>query len=165
MSKQVKIITRKKIWLTFIGILVLVLFCGLLVYPNLPEGTPGKSFFAKFYPHLGLDLQGGTHLVYQADLSQVPSAEKQSSLEGVRDVIERRINAFGVSEPLVQTQAGQRLIVELAGVSDVNDAIKQIGETPLLEFKEIDNRNKKKLNDLIYRFQREFLRKRLRINA
>ena len=91
------------------------------------------------YFHLGLDLLGGTQLIYNADVSQVPEAERADSLSGVRDVIERRVNAMGVSEPLVQNnQVGGnwRVLVELAGVYDVNAAIKMIGETPLLEFKE-----------------------------
>jgi protein-export membrane protein SecD len=88
---------------------------------------------------LGLDLQGGSHLLYEADVSQIPETERRDALEGVRDVIERRVNAFGVSEPLVQTSTAgghYRVIVELAGIKDVNEAIKQIGETPILEFKE-----------------------------
>jgi len=85
---------------------------------------------------LGLDLQGGTHLVYEADMSGIGDADQGAALEGVRDVIERRVNAFGVSEPLVNTAQGNRIIVDLAGVLDVTEAIKQIGETPILEFKE-----------------------------
>lgn len=88
---------------------------------------------------LGLDLQGGTHLVYEADMEQIPAEDRDTALEGVRDVIERRVNAFGVSEPVVQTTStggAYRVIVELAGVLDVKEAIKQIGETPVLEFKE-----------------------------
>jgi len=88
---------------------------------------------------LGLDLRGGTHLVYQADLSKTPSSEMSAAIEGARDVIERRINIFGVAEPVVQTvKVGNtyRIIVELAGVKDVSQAIKMIGDTPLLEFKE-----------------------------
>jgi len=88
---------------------------------------------------LGLDLQGGTHLVYEADMAQIPEADRDVALEGVRDVIERRVNAFGVAEPVVQTTSTggtYRVIVELAGVLDVKEAIAQIGETPVLEFKE-----------------------------
>ena len=88
---------------------------------------------------LGLDLQGGTHLVYEANMSEIPVADRDDALQGVRDVIERRVNAFGVSEPVVQTtQSGgtYRVIIELAGVLDVNEAIRLIGETPILEFKE-----------------------------
>lgn len=88
---------------------------------------------------LGLDLQGGTHLVYDADMKDIPEKDRSVALDGVRDVIERRVNAFGVSEPVVQTTTtggAYRIIVELAGVLDVAQAIKQIGETPVLEFKE-----------------------------
>lgn len=88
---------------------------------------------------LGLDLQGGTRLEYEADVSHVSSDKQTAALDGVRDVIERRVNAMGVSEPLVQTtRAGSswRVSVELAGVKDINQAIKMIGETPILEFKE-----------------------------
>lgn len=94
--------------------------------PKIPE----KSF------QLGLDLLGGAHLLYEADLSKVPSDSRGDAMSGIRDVIERRVNFFGVSEPVIQVSGDNRLIVELAGISDVNQAIKMIGETPFLEFKE-----------------------------
>ena len=94
---------------------------------------------------LGLDLQGGTHLVYQADVQNIPEKDRAGALESVRDVIERRVNAFGVSEPIVQVNKGvggeYRIIAELAGVKDVKEAIKLIGETPILEFKEQGSNN------------------------
>ena len=90
---------------------------------------------------LGLDLRGGTHLVYRADVSSLSAASDISeAMSGLRDVIERRINLFGVAEPVVQTErvgGENRLIVELAGVFDIGEAIKAIGETPYLEFKEL----------------------------
>jgi protein-export membrane protein SecD len=88
---------------------------------------------------LGLDLQGGTALEYEADVSKIAPSEQREAMDGVRDVIERRVNSLGVSEPVIQvTQAGDawRVNVELAGIRDVNQAIKLIGETPILEFKE-----------------------------
>ena len=85
---------------------------------------------------LGLDLLGGTHLVYQADLSASGGQSAGDAMAGVRDVIERRVNLFGVAEPLVQIEGGDRLLVELAGISDINQAIELIGLTPFLEFKE-----------------------------
>jgi protein-export membrane protein SecD len=88
---------------------------------------------------LGLDLQGGAHLIYQADVSRIAEADRSSAVEGVRDVIERRVNAIGVGEPSVQTaRVGNdyRINVELPGVTDVNNAIVLIGETPILEFQE-----------------------------
>lgn len=99
---------------------------------------------------LGLDLQGGTHLVYRADVSAIPASETKDAMDGLRDVIERRVNAFGVSEPLVQTEnvAGDnRLIVELAGVFDIKEAIRAIGATPYLEFRELSPAAKAKLQD------------------
>ncbi len=136
-------------------ILVLMFFAGNLSHPaywdKAADWTNAQlakvPAFAKYkVPHfwqvpfrLGLDLQGGTHLVYIADVKDIPEKDRTDALSGVRDVIERRVNAFGVSEPLVQTnRSGNdwRVIVDLAGVKDVSQAIKQIGETPILEFKE-----------------------------
>ncbi len=130
---------RRKVWMTFIGILLLGSFFGGIIYPKVPNSVPLSEWFNKFEVKLGLDLQGGAHLVYEADVSQIPLVDRNDAVEGVRDVVERRVNALGVSEPLVQTnQNGDtyRVIIELAGIFDINDAIKQIGETPLLEFKE-----------------------------
>lgn len=99
---------------------------------------------------LGLDLKGGVHLVYKAETSGIKPEEIPDAMAGLRDVIERRINLFGVSEPLVQVeQKGilktaenreQRLVVELPGVTAVAQAIKMIGETPFLEFR-TENQN------------------------
>jgi preprotein translocase subunit SecD len=92
----------------------------------------------------GLDLTGGTHLVYEADTSELAPNEVNEAMQALRDVIERRVNLFGVSEPIVQAEgasllaggeATERLIVELPGVTDVQEAIELIGQTPLLEFK------------------------------
>ena len=89
---------------------------------------------------LGLDLQGGAHLVYKADVSNIPEADRAGAMDSARDVIERRVNAFGVSEPMVTVNKGitgdYQIIAELAGIKDVGEAIKTIGETPILEFKE-----------------------------
>lgn len=101
----------------------------------------GSSVFTKFPFKLGLDLSGGTHLIYKADVSKVTGGEVKNSMDALRDVIERRVNLFGVSEPIVQLETGgfigneQRLIVELPGVTDVEQAVAMIGQTPLLEFK------------------------------
>jgi preprotein translocase subunit SecD len=135
---------KKKIYINIILILVLTFFAGNLIYPNYFNkgidflngqfGTKMPHFWAKPFK-LGLDLQGGAHLLYQADLSNVAAADKANAMEGLRDVIERRVNLFGVSEPLVQVQQ-DRLVVELAGVLDVSKAIEMIGKTPFLEFRE-----------------------------
>jgi preprotein translocase subunit SecD len=89
---------------------------------------------------LGLDLAGGSYLTYDIDLSAVSESEKALVVTGLRDVIERRVNLFGVSEPKVyEERAGDttRLVVELAGIRDVNQAISEIGATPFLDFREV----------------------------
>lgn len=105
---------------------------------HIPTGG-AERLLAKFPYRLGLDIQGGTHLVYQADLEKIDSSEYANAMDSVRDVIERRVNLFGVAEPLVQVErsGGEwRLIVELAGIKNINEAIQLIGETPFLEFRE-----------------------------
>lgn len=113
-----------------------------LDYPSLWNNLAdsiGLFHFPEIPFKLGLDLQGGTHLVYEADLSQIETSERSDSMEGVKEVIERRINLFGVAEPVVQINkvgSHYRLIVELAGVKNVKDAIDMIGQTPALDFRE-----------------------------
>jgi protein-export membrane protein SecD len=127
----------KKLLVGTIVIVLVGLFSFMVAFPNAFSWL-GFSVNQSEYK-LGLDLQGGVHLVYEADMESIPDDERSSALEGVRDVIERRVNAFGVAEPRVQknTSGGNyRVIVELAGVFDVNEAIGLIGETPILEFKE-----------------------------
>ena len=91
---------------------------------------------------LGLDLQGGAHLIYQANVSEIREADRGDAVEGVRDIIERRVNGLGVGESNIQTTKignDYRIIVELPGITDVKQAIKMIGETPILEFREQNN--------------------------
>lgn len=123
---------------------VLVLLIGgaiaFFVYHNATSPTATRPF------KLGLDLAGGSHLVYEADVSTVDAAEVPELMGVLRDVIERRVNIFGVSEPIVRVEtssfvsavSAERLVVELPGVTDVEAAVAEIGRTPLLEFKLID---------------------------
>ncbi|MDP3954587.1 MAG: protein translocase subunit SecD [bacterium] len=118
----------------FLKPIILTAVAVLLVFFVYPQFL-NFSFLPNVPFRLGLDLVGGTHLVYEADLSGV-IGDKGDAMEGVRDVIERRVNIFGVSEPLVQVEGESRLVVELAGIQDINQAIKLIGETPFLDFRE-----------------------------
>ncbi|MBI4086138.1 MAG: protein translocase subunit SecD [Candidatus Liptonbacteria bacterium] len=115
-------------------IIVVAVAAGFFVYP--------KYLGQKIRPwRLGLDLVGGSHLVYQVDLSKVAAGEHDSVLNGLRDVMERRVNIFGVSEPQVfvaKSPDSANLIVELAGVKDISEAIRQIGEIPLLDFRNVE---------------------------
>ncbi|KPJ55291.1 hypothetical protein AMJ47_00215 [Parcubacteria bacterium DG_72] len=127
---------KNRVYFSFIFILLLAFIAANLAHP-----TYIKKVFPSFpdFPFkLGLDLQGGTHLVYEADLSNIEKENYSSAMGGLRDIIERRINMFGVAEPIVQTQdtgTTHRLVVELAGVQDPAEAIKMIGQTPFLEFR------------------------------
>lgn len=124
----------------FIAVLALGIAAGIISYPKAVFFAPKlDNYLNKAKINLGLDLQGGIHLEYKADVSQVDSAKIGEAVQAAQDVIERRINAFGVGEPLVQTaQSGgeHRIIVELPGIKDIDGAKKQIKETPFLEFKE-----------------------------
>ncbi len=114
-------------------IVILAIIAGVFVYP--------KGLGEKEEPwKLGLDLVGGSHLVYQIDLSNVSSTDQASVVSGLRDVIEKRVNLFGVGEPNIYTsQSGNQaqLFVDLAGISNVSDAINEIGTTPLLQFETV----------------------------
>ncbi|MDO8424242.1 MAG: protein translocase subunit SecD [bacterium] len=120
-----------------ISLILLVLF-GLLGWYFLLNQRGGDS---KFPFRFGLDLIGGTELVYKADTSKVEDVG--GAMETLKEVIERRVNIFGVSEPLIQTESAglisgnreERLIVELPGVKDLDKAIALIGETPVLDFR------------------------------
>ncbi len=121
-----------------ITIVAISIVAGLFVY------QPFWERYSSFRPwHLGLDLAGGSYLVYRVDLSETGNVDAESIIQGLRDVIERRVNLFGVSEPRVYTQKvgdEHRLVVELAGISDVSKAIAEIGETPVLDFREVEER-------------------------
>lgn len=119
-------------WLTLIALVAIV--AAVFVYP--------KGWGASSRPwQLGLDLQGGAHLVYSIDLSKVSSADQASVVSGLRDVIDKRVNLFGVGEPSVYTAQGSNgtaeLDVDLPGVKDIADAINDIGQTPQLYFAEV----------------------------
>jgi preprotein translocase subunit SecD len=92
--------------------------------------------FGREAMRLGLDLQGGIHMVYQADLSLVEPGKESEAIAGAMAVIERRINILGVTEPVIQKQGEDRIVVELPGVSETEKAKKLIGQTALLEFRE-----------------------------
>jgi protein-export membrane protein SecD len=129
-----------KIRYQFALVLLLGLVCGVISYPQAVKFIPPVfSFFDGLKVNKGLDLQGGIHLEYKADVSQIESGKVNDALTAAEAVIERRVNAFGVGEPLVQlSRSGseRRIIVELPGIKDIEQAKKMIKETPFLEFRE-----------------------------
>ncbi len=153
-------VKRIKSYLTLI--IVIGLFSFFLSFPGIING--GISYLNEktginlpyFWERdfmLGLDLQGGTHLIYEADTENIEREDRVSVMQGLRDIIERRVNLFGVQEPVVQVQERgdrMRLIVELAGIEDPAEAIEMIGETPFLQFKtERDEEEREKILGLI----------------
>ena len=92
--------------------------------------------FGRQEMRLGLDLQGGIHMVYQADLSEVEPGTESEAIDGAIAVIKQRIDILGVTEPVIQKQGADRILVELPGVSEAEKAKRLIGQTALLEFRE-----------------------------
>jgi protein-export membrane protein SecD len=141
---------RAKVWIVVVFVLGVAFLAANFGYPNYWNRASGwvnskipwlnlGQFPEKEYS-LALDLRGGIHLVYEADLKNIAEGDKGEAMIALRDAIERRVNFLGVSEPVVQVQKGeeaQRLIVELAGIEDFALAIEAIGQTPFLEFREL----------------------------
>lgn len=93
-----------------------------------PQGLPLRK---------GLDLEGGTSVTLRADMKDIPESQRENALASAKTVIERRVNFFGVSEPVVQTSKvneDYRIIVEIPGITDVNEAVKLVGQTAKLTF-------------------------------
>lgn len=126
--------SRKHLWTS----LVLLIVFGLLGWYFLLNQ---RGVQARYPFRFGLDLVGGTELIYRADTSKIEDVG--GAMDSLKEVIERRVNVFGVSEPLIQTESAglvsgnrdERLIVELPGVTDIDKAIELIGKTPILEFR------------------------------
>ncbi|MFN7088562.1 MAG: protein translocase subunit SecD, partial [Candidatus Paceibacteria bacterium] len=115
---------RKALFIASV-IVIVTLLGGFFDYPRAWSFLAGRiglpDFPSKPY-QLGLDIAGGTSLTYRADVSSIPQKDQQEAMEGLRDVVERRVNLFGVKEPRVEVAKSPeewRLIVELAGVKDI----------------------------------------------
>ena len=120
-------------------LILIIILAAIALYVVVP-GSPGLHISAgpieiqrDFEIRQGLDLQGGVQVLLEADLE--PGQELDpGALDVAAKIIENRVNALGVVEPLVQTQGDRRIIVELPGVGDPDQAIATIKETGLLEF-------------------------------
>ena len=121
----------------------------LALWVNIPpiEQAPtlkilGKkiNFLGIFPLKLGLDLQGGTELILETQMDKIDSANRDSALESAKNVIERRVNLYGVSEAVVQTSklgTQRRILVELPGIKDASAAANLVGKTAQLDFREL----------------------------
>lgn len=134
---------RMRLWIIFITIIFLTIGAGLIDWPKGPNLKIGQ-WYKEIKIHEGLDLKGGTQLVYSLDLGQIADKDKDGAAQSVINVIDRRVNALGVSEPLIQSSkiGNQRtVIVELPGISNTEEAIKIIGKTAQLSFWEPSTTN------------------------
>lgn len=137
----------KKPRLTLVFIVLLTLTAIFFDLPKLPfnlkiPGTPidFNNYLNAFPLKLGLDLQGGTQLVLQANMDKISDENKDSALESAREVIDRRVNLYGVSEALVQSSkvgTSRRILVELPGLKDASAAAELVGKTAELDFREL----------------------------
>ena len=121
----------------YLLIFILVLF-GFALWSVVPLD---RSVFRREGLTLGLDLAGGSYLVYQADLSDVEPANKDEIMEGVKGVVERRINALGITEPVVEIQKHEgeyNIVIQLPGIADIEKAKEMVGLFTVLEFREQD---------------------------
>ncbi len=118
---------------TLVFIIVLIIFAlALSIVLPIDEGVLGKRGV-----RLGLDLQGGIHVVYEADLSSVEPGDEDDAIEGVMAVLSNRINPMGVTEPVIQKQGSDRIVVELPGL-DITDKEKEsLGRVDILKFGEL----------------------------
>lgn len=119
------------------NILLLLLIFALLGFSLWADIPLDSERFGRQGLTLGLDLKGGSYLVYEADLTKKdPSQSVDEAMNGIVNKIERRANAFGVKEPIIQRQGENRILVQLPGEKNVDEAKKLIGQVALLEFKE-----------------------------
>ena len=121
----------------YLLIFILALF-GFALWSVVPLD---RNVFGRQGLRLGLDLQGGSYLVYEADVTAIDTANRDEIMEGVKGVIERRINALGIAEPIVavQKQEGEYSIaIQLPGIADIERAKEMVGRVSLLEFREQD---------------------------
>jgi preprotein translocase subunit SecD len=108
------------------------------VKPNLNLNFFGKPITTSWELKKGLDIQGGIQVVLQADMSEIPEVDRIQALESAQEIIRRRVDLYGINEPVVQTSINgddYRIIVELAGVSDSAQALQLVGQTAQLDFK------------------------------
>ena len=149
-----------------IKIAVLILITIVIILIDLPDNLPIKFSLGKFKvdytiqawqmnvdlfglrisrefkTHYGLDLKGGSHLVFETNTSKLKKDDITDALNSSRDIIEKRVNFFGVSEPVVQTlksNLNYRIVVDLPGITDVSQAVRLIGRTAQLEFRQEAN--------------------------
>ena len=122
---------RRNLKWKFILVVIIIAGCLWLFYP------PREKI------NLGLDLQGGMHLVIRADIDKLPEDARADATSRVIETLRNRIDQFGVSEPLIQKQGRDRIVIQLPGVTDRDRALQIIKQTAHLELKLVEENDKK----------------------
>lgn len=139
---------QNKLRIKFALVVFLTIASILIAYPKTVQKIPWLyDVLSKPQIALGLDLQGGYRLEYEVDDSTVSDDQKEDALQAAQDVLERKVNATGTSEALIQTVPGNppRIIVEYPGAESADELKEKIKETPFLEFKEEKNEEEQKV--------------------
>jgi preprotein translocase subunit SecD len=102
--------------------------------PSIQDVSAGNNTLGM---SLGLDLSGGIHLVYEADLSEISEDRRSEAISGAKRIISERVNEFGVSEPVIVSQGEDRISVQLPGIRDMEAAVSLIGQTAQLDFRKL----------------------------
>ena len=123
---------RERNYMFLVGIIFLALIAGWIDLPDNP-GLHIGPISKDIKVHEGLDLQGGLQVLLQADVPDCATVSSDS-MDAAKSIVENRINGLGVVEPLVQRSGACRIIVQLPGISNPDEAIKTFGGTGLLEF-------------------------------
>lgn len=148
----------KKTIQRFVFIVVLTVIAGVVALPKqLPVafslfgreyqftvGSPvidfelfGTQYYKEFELKKGLDIQGGIQVVLEADMSEISPEDREDAITAAREIILRRVDMYGLAEPTVKTlvsDSSYRIIVELPGLDDPQQALQLIGQTAQLEF-------------------------------
>lgn len=129
-------------------LVVIAVFININKFPSV--NILGWQIVLNFPLKLGLDLQGGTQLVLEAQMDKIDASDRDSALESAKNVLERRVNLFGVSEALVQTSKigdQRRIIVELPGLKDASSGADLVGKTAQLDFRELIGTQSAQMSD------------------
>jgi len=140
---------QNKLRIKFALVIILTVGSILVAYPKTVKSIPFLyDALSKPQIKLGLDLQGGYRLEYEVDDSTVSDEQKEDALQAAQDVLERKVNASGTSEALIQAVPGNppRIIVEYPGATSADELKSKIKETPFLEFKEEKNEEEQKID-------------------
>ena len=121
--------------LVFLAVLIIFVLAMLVVFP-VEDGTIGGRDV-----RLGLDLQGGVHIVYEADLSAVEPGDEDEAVDGAAAILENRVNPLGVTEPVIQKLGGDRILVELPGLSISDTEKERLARVDILQFAELTTDN------------------------